>query len=83
MHRTKGRQKFFIVRPTIDKKLSAEEEKEYWPKAGKLLFLMKCYRPDISNMIRELSQANDGADYAAFQELLLMISMYSIPKTLA
>ena len=38
-----------------------------------LLFLMKHSRPDIANATRELSKENDGANPAAFNEMLHVI----------
>ena len=40
---------------------------------GMLLYLVKHVRPDLANMTRELSKANDGANPAAYKELLLVV----------
>ena len=38
-----------------------------------LLYLVKHLCPHLANMIRELSKANDGANSAAYKELLHVI----------
>ena len=47
-----------------------EDQKEYWSRVGMLLFLVKQSRSDIANATRELSIAVDGANPAAYKELL-------------
>ena len=47
-----------------------------------LLSIVKHSRPDIANATRELSKANDGANPAAFWELLSVIGFYLTPKNL-
>ena len=37
------------------------------------MFLVKHFRPDIANVARALSKANDGVSPEAFQELLQVI----------
>ena len=39
----------------------------------KLLYLMKYSHPNLANVTRELSKANDGANLAAYKELLCMV----------
>ena len=56
-----------------NKKISTEDQHEYWLGVGMLLYLFKHLWPDITNMNRELSKANDGASPAAFKELLHVI----------
>ena len=66
-HKCPGTPKFSIVRPMFDnEKISAEDQKEYQSKVCMLLFLVQLSKPDIANATRELSKANDGANYAAF-----------------
>ena len=50
-----------------------ENQKEYWSVLGVLFYLVNNSTPDIANMTRELSKANDDANYAAFAELLYVI----------
>ena len=66
-YNTPGIPKFLIVRRLIDgKKISAEDQKEYWSEVGMLSFPVKHSRPDIANTTTELSKANDGENLAAF-----------------
>lgn len=63
-----------IVRPTEDDvKISSKDQTRYRSGVGMLLYLVKFSRPDISNAVRELSKANDGATMAHFKELLRCI----------
>ena len=48
-------------------------QKVYRSGVGILLFLVKFSRPDISNSVRELSKANDGATQQYFKALLRTI----------
>ena len=62
------------MRPTEEcEKLSVEDQKSYRSGMGMLLYLVKHSRPDIANTTRELSKANDGANRAAYKELLRVI----------
>ena len=59
-----------IVRPTSDdEKVSLEEQALYQSGVGMLLYLVKHSRPDIANMVQELSKCMDGATRAAKKEL--------------
>ena len=72
--KTPGVPKFLIVRPMIkSKKISAKDKQEYWSGVGMLLYLVKHSCPDLTNMTRELSKANDGANTAFYKELLHVI----------
>ena len=63
-----------IVRPTEnDVKISSKDQTRYRSGVRILLYLVKFSRPDISNAVRELSKANDGATMAHFKELLRCI----------
>ena len=69
-----------IVRPTDEhEKISVEDQKTYRSGMGMLLYLVKHSRPDIANVTRELSKANDGANPAAYKELLSVIK-YSLKQ---
>ena len=73
-HKTPGTPKFLIVRPTEDyKKVLVEDRRIYQSGIGMLLYLVKHSRPNIANMTRKLSKANDGANPAAYKELLRVI----------
>ena len=54
-------------------KISVEDQRIFWSDEGMFLYLVKHSRPDIANATRELSKANDGANPAAYKELLCMI----------
>ena len=53
-----------------DKRIGDEKQSMYRSGIGMLLFLVKFSRPDISNSVRELSKANDGATEKHFRGLL-------------
>ena len=73
-HKTPGTPKFLIVRPTEEReKISIEDQWIYQSGVGMLLYLVKHFRPNIANMTRELSKANNGANLAAYKELLRVI----------
>jgi hypothetical protein len=40
---------------------------------GMLLYLIKYLRPDLANMVRELSKCMDGASLAAYKEMQRVI----------
>ena len=63
--------KFSIMRPMINsEKISAKDQQKYWLNVGMLLYLMKHLHPNLANMTRELSKANDGANPVFYKELL-------------
>ena len=71
-HKTPGMPKFFIVGPMVEsEKISPEDKPEYWLGVGMLLNLVKHSKQEIANATRELLKANNGANPAAFKELLL------------
>ena len=64
-HKTQDTTKFLIVRPVIDnEKISAKDQQEYQSCVGMLLYLVKHSHPNLANMTRELSKANNGANPA-------------------
>ena len=70
-HKNTSTPKFLIIRPTEDiKKILMEDQQTYWLGIGMLLYLVKHLCPDLVNVTRELSKANDRANPAAFKELL-------------
>ena len=73
-HKTHGSLKFSIVRPMEEiENISAKDQKDYCSDVGVLLYLVKHSCPDLANMTRELSNANDSANPAAYKELLCVI----------
>jgi hypothetical protein len=50
-------------------------------RVGMLLFLTKYSRPDISNIIQELSKCMDSVTWEAYNELLRVINFVIDTKT--
>ena len=50
-----------------------EDQLTYRSGIGMLLYLVKHSCPNLSNMTRELSKANDGANPVAYKELLHVV----------
>ena len=61
---------FLIVRPMVESKISPEDQQEYWSGVSMLLYLVKYSRPALANMIREISEANNESNPAAYNKLL-------------
>ena len=61
---------FKIIRPSKpDEQISQEDQVIYCAGVGMLLYLIKYSRPDIANVVRELSKCMDKATPAAFKEM--------------
>jgi hypothetical protein len=69
-----GTPRFKIVRPS-DKteKIDENLQSKYHFGVGMLLYLIKYSRPDLANVVRELSKCMDGANLAAYKEMLRVI----------
>ena len=68
---TPGTPRFKIVRPSDDiERIDPELQARYRSGVGMLLFLIKYSRPDLANVVRELSKCMDGASHAAYKEML-------------
>ena len=66
--------KFLIVTFTVDsEKISTEDQQEYWSGVGMLPYLVKHSCPNLANATREILKVNDGANPAAYKELLHVI----------
>jgi hypothetical protein len=73
-YKTAGTPGFHIQRPKTDmEKISENEQKVYRSAVGSLLQLVKYSRPDIANVVRELSKCMDGATPSAFKEMKRVI----------
>ena len=73
-HKTPSMPKFLIVGPMIkSKKISADDKQDYSFGVDMLLYLVKHSCPDLAHAYRELLKVNDGANPAAYKELLCMI----------
>ena len=51
-------------------KISADNQQEHWLGVGMLLYPVKDFYPNLANMTRELSKANNSANPAAYKVLL-------------
>jgi len=72
--RTPGTPRLKVIRPDKDSQLiDAELQIRYCSGVGMLLYLAKYSRPDISNVVRELSKCMDGATIGTYLELLRVI----------
>jgi hypothetical protein len=71
---TPGTTRFKIVRP-MDKteKIDGNQQSKYFSGVGMLLYLIKYSRPDLENVVRELSKCMDGANLAAYKEMLRIV----------
>ena len=70
-----------VVRPqTEEEKLGDEDQKKYRSGVGSLLYLVKHTRPDLSNIVRELSKAMDGANESHMKALLRAIKFVEVTK---
>jgi hypothetical protein len=69
-----GTSRFKIVRAT-DKteKIDGNLQSKYLPCMGMLLYLIEYSRPDLANVVRELSKCMDGANLAAYKEMLRVV----------
>ena len=73
-HKTPDIPKFLFIRPMVEsEKISAEDQWEYWLGIGMLMYLFKYLCPDLANATSELSKANNGANPAAYKEILHFI----------
>jgi hypothetical protein len=71
---TPGTPRFIIQRPTKDMEgLDTDHQQKYRSGVGILLYITKYSRPDISNVVRELSKCMNGATWGAYHEMLLVI----------
>ena len=53
--------------------MTDKEQFKYRSAVGMMLFLVKYSRPDIANSVRELSKANNNANYAHYEQMLRAI----------
>ena len=53
--------------------ISTQDQKLYQPVVGMLLYLVKCFCPDIPNSVKELSKIFDHAYLETLKEMLFMI----------
>ena len=73
--KTPGSPKFLIIRLMVEsKKISVEDQKEYWSSMGILMYLAKHFCPDVANVMKELLKTNESANPAAYIELIHVIN---------
>jgi hypothetical protein len=71
---TPGTPRFKIVRPTDEtEKIDGNLQSKYRSGVGMLLDLIKYSRPDLANVVRELSKCMDGANISAYKEILRVV----------
>jgi hypothetical protein len=79
---TPGTPRFKIQRSTINMDvLDPQSQRKYRSGVGMLLYLTKYSRPDISNIVQELSKCMDSATWGAYNELLRVIKIVIDTKT--
>jgi Reverse transcriptase (RNA-dependent DNA polymerase) len=79
---TPGTPRFKILKSTNDiEVLDNEHQTKYRSGVGMLLYLTKYSRPDISNIVRELSKCMDSASWGSYQELLRVIKFVDDTKS--
>jgi hypothetical protein len=82
-YKTPGTPGIGVTRPSADVrvKVDAKEQELYRSGVGMLLYLVKHSRPDIANVVRELSKVVDGATPAAMKELRRVIKFVLDTRT--
>ena len=68
-----GTLRFKIVRPFNVDKIDSMMQSKYRSGVGMLLYLIKYSRPDLANVVRELSTCMDAASLAAYREMQQVI----------
>jgi hypothetical protein len=71
-----GIPRFKIVKP-MDKteKIDGNLQSKYRSGVGMLLYLIKYSRADLENVVRELKKRMDGANLAAYKEMLRVVKI--------
>jgi hypothetical protein len=73
-YKTPGTPGHGLVRPkTEEEKIPKEKHSRYRSGVGMLLYLIKQSRPELGNAVRELTKCLDGANPAAYKEMLRVI----------
>jgi hypothetical protein len=69
-----GTHRFKILRPMDEiKKIDDNQQSKYRFGVGMMLYLIKYSRHDLTNVVRELSKCMDGANLAAYKEMLRVV----------
>ena len=72
-HKTPGMPKFLVVRPTEEYERIYVDQWRYWSGVHMVLYLVTHSCLNLANATRELSKANNRANFAAQKELLHVI----------
>jgi hypothetical protein len=79
---TPGTPRFKIQRSNDDLEVINDDlQRKYRSGVGMLLYLTKYLRPDISNIVRELSKCMNAASWGSYQELLPVIKFINDTKS--
>jgi hypothetical protein len=79
---TPGTPRFKIQKSTEDLEVFNNDfQRKYRSGVGMLLYLTKYSRPDISNIVRELSKRMNAASWGSYQELLCVIKFINDTKS--
>jgi hypothetical protein len=79
---TPGTPRFKIQRSTDDLEVINDDfQRKYCSGVGMILYLTKYSRPDISNIVRELSKCMNAASWDSYQELLHVIKFINDTKS--
>jgi hypothetical protein len=69
------------VRPIDEtEKIDVDEQSKYRSGAGMLLYLIKYSRPDLANVVRESCKCVDGANFAAYKEMVRVVKFVLVTK---
>jgi hypothetical protein len=72
-HVTPGTPLFKNVRPNNEDEIPIASQFRYRSGFGMLLYLIKHLRPDLTNLVLELSKCMDGTSIAAYKEMIRVI----------
>jgi hypothetical protein len=61
------------MQPNGEDKTTIANQSQYRSSFGMLLYLIKHSRPDLVNIVRELSKCMDGASIAAYKKMIRVI----------
>jgi hypothetical protein len=79
---TPGTPRFKIQKSTADLEVINDNfQRKYRSGVGMLLYLTKYSRPDMSNIVRELSKCMNAASWGSYQELLRFIKFIDDTKS--
>jgi hypothetical protein len=82
VYKTPGTPTFKITRPDDElDEINVELQKRYHSGVGMLLYLTKYSRPDLCNIVRELSKCMDRATMGSYLEMLRVVKFVIDTKT--